>query len=257
MASKEEVLEQLVDMSRRLGQQGRGLVILGEGNTSAQVTDEVLYVKASGTQLGDITGDGFVEVNSPKVLAMLEGPPLTDAEIRAKLTEAVVERGGALMPSIETLFHAYLLSLPGVDFVGHTHPISVNSILCSRGWRDVTRGRVFPDEIVCCGAAPAHVEYTDPGIPLARRIREVVKAYLEEHRVRPKAILIQNHGLIATGATPKEVESITLMWDKTAKILAGTFQFGGPSYMTDENVARIDARPDEEQRKTLIEGRGA
>lgn len=254
MASKGEILQQLVEMSRRLGDERKGLVILGEGNTSARVSEDTFYVKASGTQLGNITEEGFVEVNAPKVLAMLDGPALTDEEIKANLAEAMVEPG-ALMPSIETVFHAYVLALPGVGFVGHTHPVSVNAILCSKGWKDVIQGRICPDEIVCCGAAPACCEYIDPGIPLARGLRQTVKQYVDQHQARPKAVLIQNHGLIAIGATPQEVESITLMWDKTAKILAGTFQFGGPNYLTDENVSRIHTRPDEGQRKKLIEGR--
>lgn len=255
MASKEEVLQQLIDMSHRLGIEGRGLVILGEGNTSARIDETTMYVKASGTQLGTIKAEGLVEVRTPKVLEMLDGPELTDSEIKARLRAAMVDPEGKYLPSIETVFHAYLLSLPGVGFVGHTHPISVNSILCSKQWKSATSGRIFPDEIVCCGIAPAYVEYNDPGVSLARKVRQTVEDYIKEYGARPKAILMQNHGLIAIGDTAKEVESITLMWDKTAKVLAGTQLFGGPNYMTPAQVDRIDTRPDEEQRKKLIEGR--
>jgi len=255
MASREEVLKQLIEMSRRLGEECRGLVILGEGNTSAKIDDETFFVKASGTQLGTITAEGCVEVRAPKVLDMLDGPALTDDQIKERLRAAMVDPSGKLLPSIETVFHAYLLSLPGVNFVGHTHPVSVNSILCSQNWKHATQARLFPDEVVCCGASPAYVEFTDPGVTLARRIREVVQGYVAKNGDRPKALLMQNHGLIAIGATPKEVESITLMWDKTAKVLAGTHLFGGPSYMSEETVDRICTRPDEEQRKKLIEGR--
>ena len=256
MGSKIEILHQLVEMSHRLGEESRGLVILGEGNTSARIGDETFYVKASGTQLGTISADGFVEVGFAKVLAMFEHPELTDEEIKEGLKAAMVDPKAAVMPSIETVFHAYLLSLPGVNFVGHTHSISMNSILCSKGWYDITQGRLFPDEIVCCGPAPAYVEYTDPGVPLARRIREVVTDYIRENEERPKAILMQNHGLIALGSSSKEVESVTMMWDKTARVLAGTFQFGGPNYLSKAHVERIHTRPDEAQRKKLIEGHG-
>lgn len=254
MAPNEEVLEQLVAMSNRLGEEQRGLIILGEGNTSAKAGDDTFYVKASGTQLSTITAEGFVEVRSSKVLDMFESSDLTDEDIKDWLRAAVVDADCSVMPSIETLFHGYLLTLPGVRFVAHTHPISVNSILCSKGWYDVTQGRLFPDEIVCCGTSPAYVEYTDPGVPLARRIREVVTDYIKENGERPKAILMQNHGLIALGSSPREVESITLMWDKTAKVLAGTFHFGGPNYLSRMQVERIRTRPDEERRKKIIEG---
>ena len=65
---------------------------------------------------------------------------------------------------------------------------------------------------------------------------------------------MQNHGLIALGSTAKEVESITQMWDKTAKVWTHMRLFGGPNYMGKQHVDRIYTRPDEEQRKKLIEG---
>lgn len=255
MKSKAQVLQQLIDMSHRLGEEWRQIVILGEGNTSARTSDETFFVKASGTQLGTITENGFVEVYFQRVLDMFECETLSDEEIKQWLRTAMVDPEGPYLPSIETLFHAYLLSLPGVNFLGHTHPVSVNSVLCSKGWYDATQGRLFPDEIVCCGVAPAYVEYVDPGVPLARRIREVVEDYIREYEERPKAILMQNHGLIALGDSAKEVESITMMWDKTARVLAGTYLFGGPNYMSKAHVERIHTRPDELQRKKLIEGR--
>jgi rhamnose utilization protein RhaD (predicted bifunctional aldolase and dehydrogenase) len=253
MVSKQEVLQQLIEMSHWLGVESRGLVILGEGNTSARASDETFFVKASGTCLGTIEPEGLVEVNAPKVLKMLEGPELSDDDIKANLKEATVGESKYL-PSIETVFHAFLLSVPGVNFVGHTHPISVLGILCSPNWREVTKGRIFPDEIVCCGIAPAYVEYHDPGVTLARSIRRAVQDYIKKYETRPKAILMQNHGMIALGSTAKEVESITQMWDKTAKVLAGTASFGGPNYMSEKQVDRIYTRPDEAQRKKLIEG---
>jgi rhamnose utilization protein RhaD (predicted bifunctional aldolase and dehydrogenase) len=186
---------------------------------------------------------------------MLDGPPLKDPEIKAKLSDATISKELGLLPSIETLFHAFLLSLPGVNFIGHTHPVAVNSVLCSKVWREATKGRIFPDEIVCCGIAPAYVEYTDPGVELGRLVRTSVEDYIKENGVRPKAVLMQNHGLIAIGGTMNEVKSVTAMWNKTAKVLAGTYQFGGPNYLTEAHVDRIYTRPDEEQRLKLIEGR--
>lgn len=255
MASKQEVQKQLIEMSHRLGEESRQLVILGEGNTSAKIDSNTFFVKASGIQLSSISVAGIVEVYSSKVLEMLDGPELTDTEIKGRLRAAMVDPEGVYLPSIETVFHAYLLSLPGVNFVGHTHPVSMNAILCSKDWREATKRRLFPDEIVCCGIAPAYIDYTDPGGSLARKVRAVVTDYIKEYGARPKAILMQNHGLIAIGDTAKEVESITFMWDKTAKILARTYQFGGPNYMPQESVERICSRPDEDQRKKLIEGR--
>lgn len=252
MPEPTSVLDQLVALSRSLGDPSRDLVILGEGNTSAKVDDRTFLVKASGTELRTIEASGFVEVSLTRALAALDGPDLSDAEVKAALQESKVDAADARMPSVETFLHAYLLSLPGIGFVGHTHPTAVNSILCSANSREAVSGRLFPDEIVCCGPAVCYVEYVDPGITLARRLRAEVECYIDEHHIAPKVILMQNHGLIAAGGTTRDIETITSMFVKTARVLIGTAAFGGPRYMSPENVARIHTRPDESYRRQML-----
>jgi len=146
------------------------------------------------------------------------------------------------------------LQLEGVNFVGHTHPTAVNAILCSRKGREAIAGRLFPDEIVYCGPAPAYVPYTDPGVPLARAVRDVMGRYRDEYGEHPKVILMQNHGLIALGRTASEVEKITAMCVKTARVILGSYALGGPSFLSAEAVARIHTRPDEQYRRREREG---
>ena len=44
-------MRELVEMSRYLGDPGKGYAILGEGNTSARIDGDSFYVKASGTTM--------------------------------------------------------------------------------------------------------------------------------------------------------------------------------------------------------------
>jgi rhamnose utilization protein RhaD (predicted bifunctional aldolase and dehydrogenase) len=253
--SRERILQQLVELSRHLGDPALDYAILGEGNSSAAVDAETFYVKASGLCLRDIDAGGFVRVRRDAILALLDRERVTDDEIREGMMAARAAPISERRPSVETLFHAYLLGLEGVEFVGHTHPTPVNAILCSREGEAAVRGRIFPDEIVCCGVAPVWVPYTDPGQPLAREIRQGVEAHLDRHGVAPRIVLMQNHGLIALGRTPQEVGSATAMFVKTARILLGTAAFGGPNFLTEENVRRIYTRPDEKYREQGIVGR--
>jgi rhamnose utilization protein RhaD (predicted bifunctional aldolase and dehydrogenase) len=254
MASTSDILTELIGLSRHLGDPALDYAILGEGNTSAGVDEESFFVKASGAGLREIDESGFVRVRRRPVLDLLEGPPLGDDAMREGMMAARVNRASPARPSVETLFHAYLLSLPGVAFIGHTHPTAVNALLCSVGAEEAIRGRLFPDEIVCCGVAPAWVPYVDPGQPLAKAIRASVEQFIEEHALPPRIILMQNHGLIALGRAPREVESATAMYAKTARILLGTYAFGGPRFLTEEHVRRIYTRPDEKYRERQIGG---
>ena len=254
MSNDREILNQLIAMSRSLGDPARDLVILGEGNTSARADEETFFVKASGKELRAADEKSFVRVSLRRVLKGLDSKALTDEEVRKLLAESMTDRSVGIVPSLETFLHAYLLSLPGVAFVGHTHPTAVNAILCSVDARKVVSGRLFPDEIVCCGPVFCYVEYADPGLALAGQLRRRVEEFVEEQKTAPRVILMENHGMIACGRTARDVETITSMYVKTARVLAGTCAFGGPRFLTPENVARIHTRPDELYRQKKLGG---
>ncbi|MBN1402318.1 MAG: class II aldolase/adducin family protein [Anaerolineae bacterium] len=249
-----DVLEQLIEMTQHLGEPAKDYVILGEGNTSTRADAETFWVKCSGSRMEGIGPDGFVRVRFAPVLATLEAGELSDAEIKERLIAAKADPAAPGHPSIEALLHALALGLPGVTFVGHTHPVAVNGLMCSARAEEAISGRIFPDEIVVCGPAPAFVPYSDPGIPLGRTVWRVLQEYIARHGVPPKTVYMQNHGLIALGAHPLEVENITAMAVKTARIVAGTYALGGPRFLSAADVERINTRPDEARRKAKLLG---
>lgn len=252
MASTEEILQQLTGLSHFLGDPVHDLAILGEGNTSARLDDETFYVKASGQHLGAIAPGGFCAVNFKRALGVYDGGELTDEQVKELLLKCKADNEATVMPSVETFLHAYLLTLPNVNFVGHTHPTPINSILCSINAKEAVAGRLFPDEIVCCGIAPCFVEYTDPGVPLARLLKSRVEAFFAEYGEWPKTILMQNHGLISLGRSVKDVQTAALMSVKTARVIIGTYALGGPHFLSDAHVRRIHTRPDEHYRQRLL-----
>ncbi|RME85610.1 MAG: class II aldolase [Caldilineae bacterium] len=249
---RHQILADLIAMSRHLGEPERDYVILGEGNTSAQIDADSFWVKASGTELNGIDADGFVQVRFEPILAMLEGPDLSDEEIRRVLGEAKADPDAPGHPSVETAVHAVCLSLHGVNFVGHTHPTAINSITCSTAFEAAYAGRLFPDEIVLCGPAALLVPYVDPGLSLARAVRRHIDDYLDRFGEPPKTIMLQNHGLFALGSSAAQVEKVTAMAVKAARVLIGAYALGGPHFMSREAVERIHTRSDEDYRRRVM-----
>lgn len=248
------ILDQLVDLTRYLGDPARPYAILGEGNTSARVDETSFYVKASGTTMADIDASGFVQVKSDVVLAILEDESAGDEDVSKVLKACLVDPAETRRPSVETMLHAILLQYPEYRFIGHTHPVSTNVVLCSRIAREACEGRLFPDHIVSMGHKSVFVPYVDPGLPLAREVKKCVEAFIDAEGVLPKSILMQNHGLITMGDTPKAVTSCTDMCEKSMSILVGTYAMGGPNFMTAKDVERIYTRPDEHYRHRSIAG---
>ncbi len=247
-----DILAELVNLSNTLGDPANDYAILGEGNTSVKVDEETFWVKASGTELRTIGPEGFVRVRFEPILAMLNGPDLSDQEVKEALVAAKVDPQTKGHPSVETALHALCLKLPGINFVGHTHPTAINMITCSAAFETAVSGRLFPDEIVLCGPAPVLIPYVDPGLPLAREVQRRINAYIDTYGELPKTILMQNHGFIALAPTAQKVENITAMAVKAARVLVGTYALGGPHFMTPQAVARIHTRPDEHYRQRVI-----
>jgi rhamnose utilization protein RhaD (predicted bifunctional aldolase and dehydrogenase) len=249
------MINSLLSLSHELGLEARQLAILGEGNTSARTSDETFIVKASGSSLATLTAAHVTSCRFDQLLPLLDSKKkLGDAAIDDALL-ASREDPCAKKPSVEAIFHAWLLTLPGVNFVGHTHPVSVNSLLCSKWARVFAARRLFPDEIVCGGEASVFVAYTDPGLKLARTVRRETKKFLAAHGRPPRVILLENHGLIALGATPAAVLAATLMADKAARIFLGASAASGgkaPRFLNPAQVARIAGRPDEHHRRKVL-----
>jgi rhamnose utilization protein RhaD (predicted bifunctional aldolase and dehydrogenase) len=259
----ETILKQLVEMSRYLGDPDHGYVILGEGNTSARIVGgwtigshlrdaDTFYVKASGSTLEGIDATGFVAVSMSRVLGILDDAAADDAAVTKVLKEALIDKSETRRPSVETMFHAVLLSFPECSFIGHTHPTFTNMLLCSARAEEAVAGRICPDHIVVMGHKSVYVPYVDPGLVLAREIRRRVKEYVEEEGVLPRAIMMQGHGLIAVGDSPKAVKSITDMAEKISKVMVGTYALGGPRFMAQRDIDRIYTRPDEKYREKTI-----
>jgi len=244
-------LQGLLHLSHELGLESRGMAMLGEGNTSTRRDAETFWVKASGTNLAALKVNQVVACRFADVLAMMEREKMTDVEVNEALLACRVDPE-ALKPSVEALFHGYLLSLPDVNYVGHVHAIAVNQILCSPRAREFARKRIFPDEIVCCGAESVYVPYTDPGLVLAQAIREQTRRYIEKRGTYPRLILLGNHGIIAPGKSPQAVLAALLMAEKTAQIWAGAAALDGPVFLTEEQVERIAQRPDEHYRQRAL-----
>jgi rhamnose utilization protein RhaD (predicted bifunctional aldolase and dehydrogenase) len=242
-----DVLDELVAMSAELGTPAHDYAILGEGNTSVRADEESLWVKASGTRLANASRESFVRVRMAPVLAALDQPALDDRELKQLLKSATIE--GRLAPSIETFLHAICLQLPGVWFVGHTHPAIAVGLLSGRQSRELFTGCLFPDQVVVLGPALAYVPYADPGLPLALTVRAALRDYLNLHQREPKVLLMENHGAIALGATAREVLNVTQMFVKTCRIIAAALSAGGPRFLSKEQVERIDRRPDEITRR--------
>jgi rhamnose utilization protein RhaD (predicted bifunctional aldolase and dehydrogenase) len=248
----ESRIAELIELAHQLGREERGLAILGEGNVSAKLSDAQFAIKASGCALATLTERDITVCDTARVLELFEQRNPSDEFIETELLGARLDPSSR-KPSLEAMFHAWLLSLPGVQFVAHCHPLNANRVLCSPRAKDFADQRMFPDQVVYCGASSVFVPYADPGLPLAREIAARTARFREETGGIPKVILLENHGTIAPGSTMQAALAATLMTEKAAAIFAGAAAMGGPKFLSEKEVERIATRRDEAHRRRGLE----
>ena len=188
------------------------LVLHGGGNTSVKTTAidlggdavEVLCVKGSGWDMGDIEPAGLPAVRLKPLQKLRHREVLTDEDMVRHQRVNLLDPN-APNPSVETLLHAFLPH----KFVDHTHSTAVLSIANQPNAALLCK-EIYGDEI---GIVP----YIMPGFSLAKKAAEVFEA---DSGV--KGLVLLKHGIFTFGETALEaygrmIEMVTRAEDRIAR----------------------------------------
>jgi rhamnose utilization protein RhaD (predicted bifunctional aldolase and dehydrogenase)/NAD(P)-dependent dehydrogenase (short-subunit alcohol dehydrogenase family) len=188
------------------------LVLHGGGNTSVKtrakdiVGDEldVLCVKGSGWDMGNIEPAGLPAVKLAPLRRLLALPKLSDEDMvnyqRINLLDS-----SAPNPSVETLLHAFLPH----KYVDHTHSTAVLALT------DQPEGEALARETF--GARMAYVPYTIPGFALAKSVAEIYAA-----NPKVEGAILLRHGIFTfhddcRAAYELMIEMVTLAEERLAR----------------------------------------
>ncbi|MDP2621264.1 MAG: bifunctional aldolase/short-chain dehydrogenase [Hyphomicrobiales bacterium] len=179
--------------TRLLGRDPR-LVMHGGGNSSVKtrITDllgdeiDVLCVKGSGRDMGDIEPEGLPMVRLERLQALRRLEGLTDEDMvnyqRGNLIDSAAPN-----PSVETLLHAFLPH----KFIDHTHSTAVLSLV------DQPDGEKLAAEVY--GGEMGLVPYIMPGFALAKKAAEI---YAQKRDVA--GLILHKHGIFTFGEDARE-----------------------------------------------------
>jgi rhamnose utilization protein RhaD (predicted bifunctional aldolase and dehydrogenase)/NAD(P)-dependent dehydrogenase (short-subunit alcohol dehydrogenase family) len=207
MTVPDKQLSALIEISHFYGRD-KDYVIAGGGNTSYKNETDI-WVKASGTSLGDITINGFAVLQRHLLAEMYDkqyssDPDTREAEVKADLFSAC-HSGTTVRPSVETSLHE-IIRYP---LVVHTHPTLVNALTCSNLAEEKIR-ELFGDEIM-------FVPYTDPGYILFQKIRNMLQTWRKTHPADPHLIFLQNHGVFVSADSASEIKAYYRQMEATIK----------------------------------------
>jgi rhamnose utilization protein RhaD (predicted bifunctional aldolase and dehydrogenase)/NAD(P)-dependent dehydrogenase (short-subunit alcohol dehydrogenase family) len=199
--TSETAMDQLVKLSQYYGSDPE-MVIAGGGNTSCKV-DDILFVKGSGSALATITPLGFVEMDRNALDRLLEADLSSDrmereSQFKSYVMAARNYPAKGQRPSVEAVLH----NLMPRKYVVHTHSTMVNMFTCALNGESLLR--------TALGNTFIWIGDVDPGFQLARVLFEAMEKFTKETGLDcPRAVIMQNHGLVTSGNTPDEVKADT------------------------------------------------
>lgn len=195
----ETSIKDLIEISHFYGEQ-KDYVIAGGGNTSFK-NEQYMYIKASGTTLGNIAEEGFAMLDREKLNIISQKDYSSDSatreqQIKEDLFRSSVYPEKNLRPSVETSLH----NIINYKFVIHTHPTLVNSLMCSQKAKSISC-ELFGDEALFVG-------YTDPGYTLFKKVEKGIAEYHQKFGCDPKIILLENHGIFVSADNIDEIKNL-------------------------------------------------
>lgn len=207
--------------SRLLGQVPE-LVLHGGGNTSVKTelpdmmgeATQVLCVKGSGWDLGDIEPQGLPAVRLQPLQRLIELDGLSDEDMvnaqRTNLLDA-----SAPNPSVETLLHAFL----PLKFVDHTHSNAMLALSDQPDGDDICKD-LFGERV-------GYVPYKMPGFALAKGGRKGYDEAIANGRNEVEGLVLLKHGLFSFGDTAEEsynrmISLVTLAEDRISALATRT-----------------------------------
>jgi rhamnose utilization protein RhaD (predicted bifunctional aldolase and dehydrogenase)/NAD(P)-dependent dehydrogenase (short-subunit alcohol dehydrogenase family) len=176
------------------------LVLHGGGNTSVKTTENdidgkkynVLRVKGSGWDMGDIEPDGLPAVKIEPLLSMLHKKNLSDEDMVSFQKRNLLNINSP-NPSVETFLHAFLPH----KYVDHTHADAILNITNR------------PDGIRLCkkifGNKVGFVPYIMPGFLLAKKVYDIYRK-----NINVNTLILLNHGIFTFSNDAKEAYKLMI-----------------------------------------------
>ena len=192
--------------TRLLGRNSE-LVLHGGGNTSVKTSIkdidgkkyEVLCVKGSGWNMGEIEPEGLPAVKLDPLLSLKKKKHLSDQDMVSYQKRNLINIKSP-NPSVETFLHAFL----PFKYVDHTHADAILKVTNRPGGLNFCK-KIFGNRV-------AIVPYVMPGFMLSKKVSEI---YSKNPKIN--CLILMNHGIFTFSNDAKETYSLMIKYVSQAE----------------------------------------
>jgi len=192
--------------TRLLGRNSE-LVLHGGGNTSVKTSIkdidgkkyEVLCVKGSGWNMGEIEPEGLPAVKLDPLLSLKKKKYLSDQDMVSYQKRNLINIKSP-NPSVETFLHAFL----PFKYVDHTHADAILKVTNRPGGLNFCK-KIFGNKV-------AIVPYVMPGFMLSKKVNEI---YSKNPKIN--CLILMNHGIFTFSNDAKKSYSLMIKYVSQAE----------------------------------------
>ena len=192
--------------TRLLGRNSE-LVLHGGGNTSVKTSIKdidgkkynVLCVKGSGWDMGEIEPEGLPAVKLDPLLALKKKKYLSDEDMVSYQKRNLINIKSP-NPSVETFLHAFL----PFKYVDHTHADAILNVTNRPGGLNFCK-KIFGNKV-------SIVPYVMPGFMLSKKVNEI---YSKNPNIN--CLILMNHGIFTFSNDAKDAYSLMIKYVSQAE----------------------------------------
>ncbi|MFC2115943.1 SDR family NAD(P)-dependent oxidoreductase [Bacteroidota bacterium] len=113
------------------------------------------------------------------------------------------------------------------------------------------RGPFTPDNIVYCKSQHLYCDAEGSATDVIAELKKQINEFTQEYSYTPRVILVKGMGLIAVGENAEGADTILDVFEDKMNISWLSESFGGPHFMTDEQIEFIDSWEVENYRRKI------
>jgi NAD(P)-dependent dehydrogenase (short-subunit alcohol dehydrogenase family)/rhamnose utilization protein RhaD (predicted bifunctional aldolase and dehydrogenase) len=114
-----------------------------------------------------------------------------------------------------------------------------------------------PDNIVYCKARPIYIESTGTPDEITEVFKQKLAKYRSDFGSNPKIILVKDLGLIAADESIKMADTLLEVFEDLMKISYLSQAFGGPHFLTEDQISFIESWESENYRHNMSRGKSS
>ena len=177
-----------------------------------------------------------------------------DDQLMSVIKERLIISGRDLSPQVQDQLNTLTDYLSGKKFIDYRLDSLIERFTSGQTSLEGILKPFIPDQIVYCKAYPLIITRDDILSLKSGDLDRMFSDYKEQHGFEPKVVLFEKGPMVALEESKKSTELVLDVFEDAMRISYYSEFFGGPNFMSDEQIAFIENWEVEHYRQKIAKG---